>query len=68
MWSLSANACSRKGKTGSSPGKDIEDGGMHIDRKRLQKLRAKKIALRHKPDDYAEEQDMSGMTMGGLQV
>ena len=41
---------------------------MHIDRKRLQKLRAKKIALRHKPDDYAEEQDMSGMTMGGLQV
>ena len=40
-------------------------GGMHIDRKRLQKLRAKKIALGHKPDDHEEEQTMDGMTMGG---
>ena len=40
-------------------------GGMQIDRKRLQKLRVKKIALGHKPDDHEEEQNMSGMTMGG---
>ena len=40
-------------------------GGMQIDRKRLQKLRAKKIALGHKPDDHEEEQTMDGMTMGG---
>ena len=31
-------------------------GGPHIDRKRLQKLRAKKIALGHKPVDHEEEQ------------
>lgn len=37
----------------------------HIDRKRLQKLRAKKIALGHKPDGHAEEQTMGGITMGG---
>ena len=37
----------------------------HIDRKRLQKLRAKKIVLGHKPDDHEEEQTMGGMTMGG---
>ena len=30
--------------------------GMQIDRKRLQKLREKKIALGHKPDDHEEEQ------------
>ena len=40
-------------------------GGMHIDRKRLQKLKAKKIALGHKPDDHEDEQNMGGMTMGG---
>lgn len=40
-------------------------GGMQIDRKRLQKLRAKKIALGHKPDDHEEEQTMDSMTMGG---
>lgn len=40
-------------------------GGMHIDRKRLQKLRAKKIALGHKPDDHEEEQNVGDMTMGG---
>ena len=39
-------------------------GSMHIDRKRLQKLRVKKIALGHKPDDHEEEQNMGGMTMG----
>ena len=38
-------------------------GGPHIDRKRLQKLRAKKIALGHKPDDHEEEQSW-GMSMG----
>ena len=40
-------------------------GGPHIDRKRLQKLRAKKIALGHKPDDHEEEQQSRGMSMGG---
>jgi hypothetical protein len=28
--------------------------GMRIDRKRLQKLREKKIAMGHKPDDHEE--------------
>lgn len=39
-------------------------GGPHIDRKRLQKLRAKKVALGHKPDDHEEEQQSWGMSMG----
>ena len=39
-------------------------GGPHIDRKRLQKLRAKKIALGHKPDDHEEERQSWGMSMG----
>ena len=39
-------------------------GGPHIDRKRLQKLREKKIALGHKPDDHEEEQQSWGMSMG----
>ena len=36
------------------------------DRKLLQKIRQKKIALGHKPDDHEEEQNMGGMTMGGM--
>ncbi|WP_317335071.1 MobP3 family relaxase [Dysosmobacter welbionis] len=36
------------------------------DRKLLQKIRQKKIALGHKPDDHEEEQTMGGMTMGGM--
>ena len=39
-------------------------GGPHIDRKRLQKLREKKMALGHKPDDHEEEQQSWGMSMG----
>ena len=39
-------------------------GGMQIDRKRLQQLREKKVALGHKPDDHEEAQAMGGMTMG----
>ena len=31
-------------------------GGIQIDRKRLRKLREKKIALGHKPDDHEEQQ------------
>ena len=42
-----------------------ESGGMHIDHKRIQKLREKRVALGHKPDDHEEEQTMGGMTMGG---
>lgn len=39
-------------------------GGVRIDRKRLQQLREKKIAMGHKPDDHEETQ--TGMTMGGM--
>nr|WP_325214656.1 MobP3 family relaxase [uncultured Oscillibacter sp.] len=39
-------------------------GGARIDRKRLQQLREKKIAMGHKPDDHDETQ--TGMTMGGM--
>ena len=34
---------------------DFTSTGLHIDHKRLQKLRAKKIALGHKPDDHEGE-------------
>ena len=37
--------------------------GMQIDRKRLQQLREKKIAMGHKQDDH-EEHSRGGMTMG----
>ena len=37
---------------------------LHIDRKRRQQLREKRIALGHKPDDHEEEQSQS-MTMKG---
>lgn len=39
-------------------------GGVQIDRKRLQKLREKKLALGHMPDDHEEQQTLGGMTMG----
>ena len=41
-------------------------GSHRTDRKLLQKIRQKKIALGHKPDDREEEQNMGGMTMGGM--
>ena len=41
-------------------------GSQRSDRKLLQKIRQKKIALGHKPDDHEEEQNMGGMTMGGM--
>ena len=41
-------------------------GGQSVDRKLRQKIRQKKIALGHKPDDHEEEQTMGGMTMGGM--
>ena len=37
-----------------------------VDRKLRRKIQEKKIALGHKPDDYEEEQNMGGMTMGGM--
>lgn len=40
-------------------------GSHRADRKLRQKIRQKKIAMGHKPDDHEEEQNMSGMTMGG---
>lgn len=40
-------------------------GGMQIDRKRLQKLREKKVALGHRPDDHEESQSQGSITMGG---
>ena len=36
------------------------------DRKLRQKMRQKKIAMGHKPDDHEEEQNTGGMTMGGM--
>ena len=41
-------------------------GGQRVDRKLRQKIRQKKIALGHKPDDHEEEQTVGGMTMGGM--
>ena len=41
-------------------------GSQRADRKLLQKIRQKKIAMGHKPDDHEEEQSMGGMTMGGI--
>lgn len=36
------------------------------DSKLRQRIREKKIAMGHKPDDHEEEQNMGGMTMGGM--
>ena len=41
-------------------------GSQRVDRKLRQKIRQKKIALGHKPDDHEEEQTMGGMIMGGM--
>ena len=41
-------------------------GGHRADRKLRQKIRQKKIAMGHKPDDHEEEQNMGGITMGGM--
>ena len=41
-------------------------GSQRADRKLRQKIRQKKIAMGHKPDDHEEEQNMGGMTMGGM--
>ena len=41
-------------------------GSQRADRKLLQKIRQKKIAMGHKPNDHEEEQNMGGMTMGGM--
>ena len=39
-------------------------GGIQIDRKRLQPLREKKVAMGHKPDDHEEQSQGQSMTMG----
>ena len=41
-------------------------GSQRADRKLLRKIRQKKIAMGHKPDDHEEEQNIGGMTMGGM--
>ena len=41
-------------------------GSQRADRKLRQKIRQKKIAMGHKPDDNEEEQNMGGITMGGM--
>lgn len=41
-------------------------GSQRADRKLRQKIRQKKIAMGHKPDDHEEEENMGGMTMGGM--
>lgn len=40
-------------------------GSQRADRKLRQKIRQKKIAMGHKPDDHEEEQNIGDMTMGG---
>ena len=40
--------------------------GLHVDRKLRRKIQEKKIALGHKPDDHAEEQNQGRMVMGGM--
>ena len=40
--------------------------GLHVDRKLRRKIQEKKIAMGHKPDDHAEEQNQGGMVMGGM--
>ena len=40
--------------------------GLHVDRKLRRKIQEKKIAMGHKPDDHAEEQNQGGMVMGGI--
>ena len=39
-------------------------GGIQIDRKRLQELREKKIAMGHKPDDHEEQVQSQTISMG----
>ena len=39
---------------------------LHIDRKRRQKLQAKRIALDHKADDHEEAQNQCGMVIGRM--
>ena len=41
-------------------------GSQRADRKLRQKIRQKRNAMGHKPDDHEEEQTMGGMTMGGM--
>lgn len=41
-------------------------GSHRADRKLRQKIRQKKIAMGHKPNDHEEEQTIGGMTMGGM--
>ena len=41
-------------------------GSQRADRKLRQKIHQKKIAMGHKADDHEEEQNMGGMTMGGM--
>ncbi len=40
--------------------------GLHVDSKLRRKIQEKKIAMGHKPDDHEEEQNQSGMVMGGM--
>ena len=40
--------------------------GLHVDSKLRRKIQEKKIAMGHKPDDHAEEQNQGGMVMGGM--
>ena len=40
--------------------------GLQVDSKLRRKIREKKIAMGHKPDDHEEEQNQGGMVMGGM--
>ena len=51
--SLRGSAVRRSRPANSLP--ESRPGGIQIDRKRLRKLREKKIAQGHKPDDHEEQ-------------
>ena len=42
------------------------NAGLQVDSKLRRKIREKKIAMGHKPDDHEEEQTQGGMVMGGM--
>ena len=47
----------------TAPVEDSTSMGIQIDRKRLEELQEKRIALGHKPDDHEEQRRYAGPTM-----
>ena len=64
MWfSRSVAQCNQYVQAHSLPRSSTD---LHIDRKRRQKLQAKRIALDHKADDHEEAQNQCGMVIGRM--